>query len=80
MFRFIKKVFFVGLTILLSFTRVNSLSCISMNSQACNTRPEIVNVNSNDLLFYPLVLKEVNLVAIVIILVIRMQKFAFLML
>ena len=79
MFRFIKKVFFVGLTILLSFTRVNSLSCISMNYQACNTRPEIVNVNIIILYFILLVLKQVNLVAIVIILVTCMQKFAFLM-
>ena len=58
MFRFIKKVFFVGLTILLSFTRVNSLSCISMNYQPCNTRPEIVSVNSNDLVFYPFSIKR----------------------
>ena len=58
MFRFIKKVFFVGLTILLSFIRVNSLSCISMNYQPCNTRPEIVSVNSNDLVFYPFSIKR----------------------
>ena len=48
MFRFIKKVFFVGLTILSSFMSVNSLSCISMNNQACKARPEIINVNSNN--------------------------------
>ena len=40
MFRFIKKVFFKGLTILSSFTNVHSLnaiplSCISMSNQAC---------------------------------------------
>ena len=57
MFRFIKKVFFVGLTILSGFTRVNSLSRISMNYQACNTRPETVNVNSNNLVFYPFSVK-----------------------
>ena len=32
---------------------VNSLSCISMNNQECKTRPEIVNVNSNNPIFYP---------------------------
>ena len=39
-FRFAKTVFFVGLTILSSFTNANSLnaiqlSCISMNIQEC---------------------------------------------
>ena len=53
MFRFIKKVLFVGLTILSSFTSVNLLSCILMNNQACKARPEIINVNSNNPLFYP---------------------------
>ena len=33
MFGFVKKIFFVGLTILSSFTNVNSLSCISVNNQ-----------------------------------------------
>ena len=35
MCRFIKKVFFIGLTILSGFTKANSLSRISMNNQAC---------------------------------------------
>ena len=48
MFVFIKKVFFAGLTVLLGFTNVNSLSCISVNNQACKPRPEIINVNSNN--------------------------------
>ena len=56
-FRFVKKVFFIGLTILSSFTRVNSLSCISMNNQPCKTRPEIINVNSNNPVFYPFSIK-----------------------
>ena len=57
MFRFIKKAFFIGLTILSSFTNVNSLSCISMHNQACKARPEIVNVNSNNPVFYPFSIK-----------------------
>ena len=48
MVRFIKKVFFVGLTILLHVTNANSSSCISMNDQVCKARPEIINVNSNN--------------------------------
>ena len=52
MFRFIRKVFFIGLTILSSFTNINSLSCISMNNQECKARPEIIKVNSNNPIFY----------------------------
>ena len=52
-FRFVQKVFFIGLTILSNFTNVNSLNCISMKNQGCKTRPAIVNVNSNDHIFYP---------------------------
>ena len=57
MFIFIKKVFFVGLTILSSFTSINSLSCISMNNQECKARPEIINVNCNNPVFYPFSIK-----------------------
>ena len=57
MFGFVKKVFFVGLTILSSFTSVNSLSCISMNNQECKVRPQIVNVNSDEPVFYPFSIK-----------------------
>ena len=56
-FRFVKKVFFIGLTVLSSFTWVNSLNCISMNNQPCKTRPEIINVNSNNPVFYPFSIK-----------------------
>ena len=62
-FRFVKKVFFVGLTILSNFTNVNSLlnaiplNCISMKNQECKTRPQAVNVNSNNPTFYPFSIK-----------------------
>ena len=49
-FGFVKKIFFVGLTILSGFANANSLnaiplSCISMSNQECKTRPQVVNVN-----------------------------------
>ena len=56
-FRFVQKVFFIGLTILSDFTNVSSLSCISMINQECKTRPQIVNVNSNNPIFYPFSIK-----------------------
>ena len=57
MFGFVKNVFFAGLTTLSSFTRVNSLICISMNNQECKLRPKIVNVNSNEPVFFPFSIK-----------------------
>ena len=56
-FVFVKKVFFEGLIILSSFTNVSSLSCVSMNNQACKTRLQIVNVASNNPIFYPFSIK-----------------------
>ena len=57
-FRFAKKLFFVGLTILSGFTNINSLnviplSCISMSNQECKTRSKIINVNGNEPVFFP---------------------------
>ena len=52
MFGFVKKSFFVGLTILSSFTTVNSLSYISMKNQECKARPQVVNVNGDEPVFF----------------------------
>ena len=57
MFKFVKKVFFIGLTILSNFTNEIPLSCISMNNQAYQVRPEIINVNSNEPIFFPFSIK-----------------------
>ena len=52
MFRFIKKVFFVGLTVLPGFTNGNSLICMPVSNQVCKARPEINNINSKNPIFY----------------------------
>ena len=49
----LKNCFFVGLTILPDFANINSLSCISVKNQECETRPQIVNVNGDEPLFFP---------------------------
>ena len=54
-FRFVKKVFFLGLTSLSNLT--NALDCISMKNQECKVRPEIINLNSNNPIFYPFSIK-----------------------
>ena len=58
MFGFVKKLFFVGLTILSSSTNANSLnaiplSCISMSNQECKTRPQVASVNGDEPVFFP---------------------------
>ena len=54
-FRFAKKIFFIGLTILLKFTNALSetpLYCFSMKNQECTKRPQVININSNNAIFY----------------------------
>ena len=48
-----QKSVFVGLTILSSFTNGNSLSCPSMGNQECKGRPQVVNVNGDEPVFFP---------------------------
>ena len=57
MFVLIKKIFLTGLAFLSSLVSTTSLSGISMNNQVCKVRPEIINVNSNEPVFYPFSIK-----------------------
>ena len=57
MFGFIKQCFFTGLALLSTLTSVNILSCILMNNQECKVRPQIVNVNVDDPVFFPFSIK-----------------------
>ena len=57
MFVFMKKVFHIGSLFLSSLISTTPLLCISMNNQVCKVRPEIVNVNSNEPVFYPFSIK-----------------------
>ena len=58
MFRFVKKVFAVTMSF---FSEIifscNVLKCVSMNNQECKIIPEIININSNEPLFYPYSIK-----------------------
>ena len=55
-FSFVKNVFFLGLTVL-SSSITGVLKCISLNNQECKVRPKIVNVSSNNPIFYPFIVK-----------------------
>ena len=46
----LKSVFF-------NLSSVNSLECVSINNQECKIRTEIINLNTNELMFYPYSIK-----------------------
>ena len=54
MFGFVEKVLVVAMTFFrYNPLNVNSLEYVSMNNQECKIRSEIINVNTNEPLFYP---------------------------
>ena len=57
MFVFIKKIFYIGSLFLSSLVSTTPLSCISIKNQECKVRPEIVDINSNNPIFYPFSIK-----------------------
>ena len=57
MFIFIKKIFHIGPLFLSSLVSATSLNCISMKNQECKTRPEVINTNSNNPIFYSFSIK-----------------------
>ena len=57
MFLFIKKIFYIKSLFLSRLVSTTSLNCISTKNQECKDRPEIINVNSNEPIFYPFSIK-----------------------
>ena len=51
-FNFVKKVFVLGLTVL-SNSITGALNSVSLKNQECKVRPKIVDINSNNPMFYP---------------------------
>ena len=51
MFRFVKKAF----TVIITFFNLSYVDsqCVSMSNQECKSRPKIIDVNSNEPVFYP---------------------------
>ena len=58
MFTFIEQVF-VSVIMFFGYnlSSIDSLECISISNQECKVRQVIVNVNSNELIFYPYSIK-----------------------
>ena len=57
MLGFIKKCFFTGLIFLSTLKSINLLNCISRNNQEYKVKPQIVNVNGDDPVFFPVSIK-----------------------
>ena len=57
-FRFVKKTFISAMMFFSYYLPcVNSFSCISMSNQPCTVGPKIVNISSNNPIFYPFSIK-----------------------
>ena len=57
MFKLIKQIFISTMMFFSRLSNVNSLECISLKNQESKVRPGIVNINSNDPIFYPFSIK-----------------------
>ena len=81
MFRFVKRIFVSAMMFFgCNLSSVNPLECVSMNNQEFKVRPKIVNVNSDEPVFFPFSIKTSNAVVVVIISMTRMENCVFLML
>ena len=57
MLRFIKQIFISTLIYLGNLSNINSLQCVSTKNEECKVRPEIVDNNSDNPIFYPCSIK-----------------------
>ena len=79
MFGFIKKCFFTAITFInFNLSSGNSLECVSMNNQECKIRTEIINLNTNQPMFYPYSIKKIHPKAAVTQSMTYMLKYVFL--
>ena len=57
MFRFIKQIFISALIYFGNLSNINSLECVSMKNEECKVRPEILDNNNDNPIFYPFNIK-----------------------
>ena len=80
MLRLIKQRVFTGLTFFSTLTGENMLLCISMNNQEYKVRPQIINVNGDDPVFFFLRLKQVDTMVVVTMSIVNAVNCVFLIL
>ena len=57
MFVFIKKTYYSGSLFLSSLVSTTSLNCVSVKNHECKTKPEVININSNNPISYTFSIK-----------------------
>ena len=58
MFRFVKQIFVSAMMFFgCNVSNMNPLKCVSMNNKECRIRPEVINIKSNEPIFYPCCIK-----------------------
>ena len=57
MFRFIKQIIISAMMFFNSLLNVNPLECVLFENQECKVRPEVININSSNPMFYPFIVK-----------------------
>ena len=81
MFGILKKYLFTAMTFFsCNVLIVNSLECVSMNTRECKLRSEVINVNTNESVFYPYSITIINAEGVVILLMTHMLSYVFLIL
>ena len=61
MSEFVKQTFISAMTFFsCNLPIVNSLKCISINNQQCNTRPQVVNVNGDEPVLFPFSIETIK--------------------
>ena len=81
MFGFVRRIFVSAIMVFsYNISSANELEYFSINNQECKVRLEIVNINSNEPIFFPFSIKTSNTVVVVIMAMIPMQNCVFLML
>ena len=81
MFGFMKQIFVSAMMFFgCNLSSINPLECVLINNQECKVRPKIINVNSDEPVFYGFILKQVSAVVVVKISMVPVQNCAFLML
>ena len=53
MFKVVKQIFISAIMLFSNLSSINSLECVSISNQECKVRPEIININSKEHIFYP---------------------------
>ena len=53
------------------------IKCVSLNNQPCQARSRLVNINSNELLYYPFTVSVNYVVKVLMLYVINMLEYVF---